>query len=68
MKLLQEKIDGKISIPNVKALEKKIRSGQKIENRFNVQDKVIFKNKDDVLLGIYELDKGILKTWKNFTN
>ena len=51
-----------------KTLEKKIRNGQKVENRFNVQDKIIFKNKYDVLLGIYEVDKDMLKTWKNFTN
>ena len=46
-------------------LYKKISNGVKIENKYNIKDKVIFKYKDKIL-GIYEKDKDILKTWKNF--
>ena len=47
-------------------LEKKISNGMKIDNTFNIKDKVIFKNKDNKLLGIYEVDQEKLKVWKNF--
>ena len=47
-------------------LEKKIHNGVKIDNTFNIKDKVIFKNKNNKLLGIYELDNSKLKVWKNF--
>ena len=47
-------------------LEKKIHNGVKIDNIFNIKDKVIFKNKNNKLLGIYELDNNKLKVWKNF--
>ena len=47
-------------------LEKKIHNGVKIDNTFNIKDKVIFKNKDNKLLGIYEPYNDILKVWKNF--
>ena len=49
-----------------KQLEKKISNGQRIDNIFNVQDRIIFKNKSDKLLGIYEVDNNELKCWKNF--
>lgn len=49
-----------------KVLEKKISNGQRIDNTFNVIDKIIFKNKEDILLGIYEVDGSELKVWKNF--
>ena len=47
-------------------LEKKISNGVIINNIFNIKDKVIFKNKKNKLLGIYELDNNKLKVWKNF--
>ena len=47
-------------------LEKKISNGVKINNIFNIKNKVIFKNKNNKLLGIYELDNNKLKVWKNF--
>ena len=43
----------------------KINNGVKIENIYNIEDKVIFKYKEE-LLGIYEVDGNMLKTWKNF--
>ena len=47
-------------------LEKKIHNGIKIDNIFKIKDKVIFKSKNNKLLGIYELDNNKLKVWKNF--
>ena len=47
-------------------LEKKISNGMKINNDFNVRDKVIFINKSNKLLGIYEVENNSLKVWKNF--
>ena len=47
-------------------LEKKISNGVKINNIFNIKNKVIFKNKNNKILGIYELDNNKLKVWKNF--
>ena len=47
-------------------LEKKISNGMKINNDFNVRDKVIFINKSNKLLGIYEVEDNNLKVWKNF--
>ncbi len=46
-------------------LAHKVKNGVRIENTFNVEDKVIFKYQND-LLGIYQVDGNILKTWKNF--
>ena len=47
-------------------LEKKIVNGMKIPNEFNITDKVIFLNKDNKLLGIYEVEDNNLRVWKNF--
>lgn len=49
-----------------KELEQKIVTGQKILNSYNIFDKVIFLNKDNKLLGIYQKENGLLRTWKNF--
>ena len=48
------------------SLEKKISNGMKINNDFNIKDKVIFINESNKLLGIYEVDNNDLKVWKNF--
>ena len=47
-------------------LEFKIKNGVKIQNKWNIKDKVIFKNKNNQILGIYEVDNQKLKVWKNF--
>ena len=47
-------------------IEKLISNGVKINDNWNITDKVIFKNKDNKLLGIYVKDIDILKVWKNF--
>ena len=63
------RIDEVLEYPVIKVdehLEKLIRTGQKIENKFLIKDKVIFKNKNSKLLGIYEAENDILKVWKNF--
>ncbi len=49
-----------------KNLEFKISNGQKIDNIWKVTDKIIFKNTDNKLLGIYDLEGQKLKVWKNF--
>ena len=46
--------------------EFKISNGISLEDKWNIQDKVIFKTKDNQLLGIYEKKDDVLKTWKNF--
>ena len=63
------KIEETLEYPVVKVneeLEYKITNGVKLDNTFDIKDKVIFVNKDDKLLGIYEKESGILKVWKNF--
>lgn len=47
-------------------LKLKIKNGIYLKNNWNIKDKVIFKDKNDNLLGIYELQDNILKVWKNF--
>lgn len=49
-----------------KELEKRIKTGQKIPNKYNIEDKVIFKNKKKEILGIYKVEKDKLRVWKNF--
>ena len=63
------KIEETLEYPVVKVneeLEYKITNGVKLDNTFDIKDKVIFVNKDDKLLGIYKKESGILKVWKNF--
>ena len=38
----------------------------KLDNIYNISDKVIFKNKNNKILGIYQVDDNKLKVWKNF--
>ena len=47
-------------------LENKIRCGHRLNNTFSIDDKVIFKSKNNQLLGIYEVEEDYLKVWKNF--
>ena len=47
-------------------LSYKIKNGVKLKNDWNVLDKVIFKDQNNKLLGIYEVDNDFLKVWKNF--
>ena len=47
-------------------LENKIRCGHRLNNTFSIDDKVIFKSKNNQLLGIYEVEEDSLKVWKNF--
>lgn len=46
--------------------EFKISNGQKLDNIYNIEDKVIFKNNSNKLLGIYQLEDNKLRVWKNF--
>ena len=43
----------------------KVSNGVKINNIWDIKDKVIFKYKNN-LIGIYETEGNYLKTWKNF--
>lgn len=63
------KIEDVLNYPIVsvnKELEFKISNGQKISNDWNITTRVIFKNKSNELLGIYEVEGNLLRTWKNF--
>ena len=43
----------------------KIKNGQRVENTWNIRDKIIFLYKSK-LIGIYQADGDELKVWKNF--
>lgn len=63
------KIEESLEYPKIKVdeeTERKITNGVKLNNSFDIKDKVLFVNKDDKLLGIYEKDNDKLKVWKNF--
>lgn len=47
-------------------MSKKVKNGVKIKNIYNIKDKVIFKDNNGLLIGIYEVFGDYLKTWKNF--
>lgn len=47
-------------------LAHKLKNGQTIKNNFNIEDRVIFKDNDNKLIGIYEKSGDNLKVWKNF--
>ncbi len=47
-------------------LEFKIKNGMKINNNWNIKDKVMFINENNKLLGIYEVEHNHLRVWKNF--
>lgn len=49
-----------------KELSFKAKNGVKIPNNYNIMDKVIFKDQDNKLIGIYQVDGNYLKVWKNF--
>ena len=38
----------------------------RLENKWNIEDRVIFKDSTNRLLGIYEVRDNMLVTWKNF--
>lgn len=61
-------IDEVLDYPVIKVdkeLEKRIRNGQKLPNQYHIKDKVIFKASEE-LLGIYKVEKDLLRVWKNF--
>lgn len=62
-------IDEVLDLPVItvdEEIAKKISTGQKLINQFNIQDKVIFKDQTNKILGIYECKGQTLITWKNF--
>lgn len=44
----------------------KVSNGVRLENKWNIKDRVIFKDTNNRLLGIYEVRDNMLVTWKNF--
>ena len=62
-------IDEVLDIPKIvvsEELEFKIKHGVVIDNKWDIKDKVLFVNKNNLLLGIYYNKDDKLKTWKNF--
>ena len=62
-------IEDALDYPKIKVdkeLEFKISNGVKIDNTFNIKDKVLFLNNDNKLLGIYEKDNNVLKAYRIF--
>ena len=63
------KIEDVLDYPKVEINDQKlldaIKNGRRLENEWDIKDKVILFN-NDKLLGIYEVDGKELKTWKNF--
>lgn len=49
-----------------KETEQMIATGRRLKNKWNIEDKVIFKNNNSKLLGIYQRYNEDLKVWKNF--
>ena len=43
-----------------------ISRGMKIQNKWNIKDKVMFIDENNKLIGIYEKQDEFLRTWKNF--
>lgn len=63
------KIEEILEYPIIKVdedLEFKIKNGVKIKNTFEIENKVLFVNENNKLLGIYEKNNEELKVWKNF--
>ena len=63
------KIEEVLDYPIIKVdedLEFKIKNGVKIKNTFEIENKVLFVNENNKLLGIYEKNNEELKVWKNF--
>lgn len=61
-----EEVVGFPTIEVSSELEDKIKCGIPLENTFAIENKVLFKNSSNQILGIYEYKNGKLRTWKNF--
>ncbi len=62
-------IQDSLNIPKIivdEDLEIKIKNGVKLDNTYNIKDKVLFINQSNEELGIYELDNNKLKVFRNF--
>lgn len=62
---VEEVLDYKVEKVDA-STEKKIKTGQKLPNTYNINDKVIFLNQNKELLGIYFREENYLRVWKNF--
>lgn len=68
-KIKFHRIDEVLDLPTItvnEEIERKIKNGIKLPNKYQIKNKVIFKNKNNQILGIYKVEKDILKVWKNF--
>lgn len=62
-------IQDALNIPKIivdEDLEIKIKNGVKLDNIYNIKDKVLFINQSNEELGIYQLDNNKLKVFRNF--
>ena len=62
-------IEDILDYPIIKVDEKeylKVSNGVNLKDKWNIKDKVIFIDKEEKLIGIYEKKDDFLKTWKNF--
>ena len=62
-------IEDILNYPKIKVTEEekvKIANGVKLKDKWQIEDKVIFLNQENKILGIYEKQGAFLKTWKNF--
>lgn len=63
------KIDEVLDLPTItvnEEIERKIKNGVKLPNKYQIKNKVIFKTKNNKILGIYKVEKDMLRVWKNF--
>lgn len=63
------KIEEVLDYPIIKVSKEEeflISNGVIINDKWKIEDKVIFHSQEGKLLGIYEVDNNILKAWKNF--
>lgn len=65
------KIEDVLDYPKIrvnKEIEYKIRTGQKLKDLYNIENKVIFLDQHNNLLSIYQKEDSNLRVWKNFVN
>ena len=62
-------IEDVLNYPKIKVEKSellKISNGVKINNKWNISNKVIFLNQENKIISIYEKENDCLKPWKNF--
>ena len=62
-------IEDVLNYPKIKVEKSellKISNGVKINNKWNISNKVIFLNQENKIISIYEKENDCLRPWKNF--